>query len=196
MDRLAADNTLSARRHHVIRMACHELGRQSLLLLPCHRRKLVNWVRLHAPVVPSQLSECGGAGTGCGWCIPFLKQIFRQGTETGGSEPPSAEGAALESLSPEEYARLRARIREGGEGDAARRGAAASGWALLTDFFPVEEHDVVAETPVISGNEVRRRRAMESDRVAARGDLNQVRFANSLPRRLAPRPDRPRCERN
>ena len=45
------------------------------------RRKLVNWVRLHEPKVPSQLSECGGAGTGCGWCIPFLKQIFRQGTK-------------------------------------------------------------------------------------------------------------------
>jgi len=42
------------------------------------RRKLVNWVRLHEPKVPSQLSECGGAGTGCGWCIPFLKQIFTQ----------------------------------------------------------------------------------------------------------------------
>jgi NAD(P)H-nitrite reductase large subunit len=80
------------------------------------RRKLVNWVRLHAPVVPSQLSECGGAGTGCGWCIPFLKQIFRQGTETGGSEPPSAEGAALESLSPEEYARLRAEYVKAGKG--------------------------------------------------------------------------------
>ena len=43
------------------------------------RRKLVNWVRLNAPQVPSQLSECGGAGTGCGWCIPFLRQIFRHG---------------------------------------------------------------------------------------------------------------------
>ena len=56
------------------------------------RRKLVNWVRLNEPQVPSQLSECGGAGTGCGWCIPFLKQIFRK--ETG------EESAALDTLTP------------------------------------------------------------------------------------------------
>ncbi|HYH65718.1 MAG TPA: (2Fe-2S)-binding protein [Urbifossiella sp.] len=59
------------------------------------RRKLVNWARLHQPRVPSQLSECGGAGTGCGWCIPILKQIFRQ-------------EADLDALSAEEYARGRA----------------------------------------------------------------------------------------
>ena len=39
------------------------------------RRKLVNFARLYQPKVASQLSQCGGAGTGCGWCIPFLKKI-------------------------------------------------------------------------------------------------------------------------
>lgn len=67
------------------------------------RRKLVNWVRLHEPQVPSQLSECGGAGTGCGWCIPFLKQIFRQ-----------AESEI--ALSAEEYARQRAEYVKSGKG--------------------------------------------------------------------------------
>lgn len=81
-----------------------------------NRRKLVNWVRLNEPKVPSQLSECGGAGTGCGWCIPFLNQIFRQGTETAGSEPLLHEGTSLEVLSPEEYARLRAEYVKGGKG--------------------------------------------------------------------------------
>ena len=42
------------------------------------RRKLVNWVRLHEPKVPSQLSECGGAGTGCGWCVPMLRHIHKK----------------------------------------------------------------------------------------------------------------------
>lgn len=74
------------------------------------RRKLVNWVRLHEPKVPSQLSECGGAGTGCGWCIPFLKQIFRQGT----NEAP--ESASLEVLTPDEYAALRAEYVKAGKG--------------------------------------------------------------------------------
>src|SRR4051794_4915256 len=52
------------------------------------RRKLVNFTRLNRPRVPSQLSECGGAGTGCGWCIPFLKQIHREltGGEAGDLE--------------------------------------------------------------------------------------------------------------
>lgn len=70
------------------------------------RRKLVNFVRLHRPKVPSQLSECGGAGTGCGWCVPFLKQIHRLGTE----------GSEVESLSPEEYARRRAEYVRAGKG--------------------------------------------------------------------------------
>src|SRR4051795_9164184 len=70
------------------------------------RRKLVNFVRLHRPKVPSQLSECGGAGTGCGWGGPVLKQIFRQGTE----------GGEVESLSAEEYARRRAEYVRAGKG--------------------------------------------------------------------------------
>ena len=71
------------------------------------RRKLVNYVRIHRPQVPSQLSQCGGAGTGCGWCVPFLKQIFRRGT---------AEAAELEGLTPEEYATRRAEYVKAGKG--------------------------------------------------------------------------------
>jgi bacterioferritin-associated ferredoxin len=71
------------------------------------RRKLVNFLRQRKPKVASQLSECGGAGTGCGWCIPFLKQIFEQGVEGGETE--------LERLTPEEYEKRRATyIRAGG----------------------------------------------------------------------------------
>ena len=40
------------------------------------RRKVVNFIRINQPVVPSQLSECNSAGTGCGWCVPFLKKCF------------------------------------------------------------------------------------------------------------------------
>jgi len=72
------------------------------------RRKLVNFVRQTAPKVPSQLSECGGAGTGCGWCIPFLKQIFEQAR--GGA------AADLETLTPEEYERRRAAYIRAGKG--------------------------------------------------------------------------------
>ena len=72
------------------------------------RRKLVNFARIHQPKVPSQLSECGGAGTGCGWCIPFLKQIFRQADERGEAD--------LETLTPEEYEKRRADYIASGRG--------------------------------------------------------------------------------
>ena len=80
------------------------------------RRKLVNWVRLNEPKVPSQLAECGGAGTGCGWCIPFLKQIFRQGMNAERSPEEAASANTLESLAPEEYAALRAEYVKAGGG--------------------------------------------------------------------------------
>ena len=83
------------------------------------RRKLVNWVRHNAPKVPSQLSTCGGAGTGCGWCIPFLKQIFRQTMgETGGGCAfcQATPEDALDALTPEEYAALRADYVKAGHG--------------------------------------------------------------------------------
>ena len=71
------------------------------------RRKLINFIRIEKPRVPSQLSQCGGAGTGCGWCIPFLKQLHRAMTSGGDVD--------LDQLTPEEYAKRRAAyIRSGG----------------------------------------------------------------------------------
>ena len=51
------------------------------------RRKVKNFIRVERPRVASQLSECGGAGTGCGWCRPMLSRLLSeaQGAET--SEP-------------------------------------------------------------------------------------------------------------
>lgn len=40
--------------------------------------KVAKYVRLEQPRVASQLSNCHGAGTGCGWCIPSLERIFEQ----------------------------------------------------------------------------------------------------------------------
>ncbi len=41
-------------------------------------RKIVNYVKVEKPKRASQISQCGGAGTGCGWCRPFLQRIFEQ----------------------------------------------------------------------------------------------------------------------
>ncbi len=73
------------------------------------RRKLVNFIRRERPRVPSQLSECGGAGTGCGWCIPFLKQLHQQAVEGG-------DTTELERMTPAEYEQRRAAYIRAGKG--------------------------------------------------------------------------------
>ena len=48
------------------------------------RRKVENYLRIERPQAASQLADCYGAGTGCGWCRPFLQKLFeayRQGEE-------------------------------------------------------------------------------------------------------------------
>src|SRR5436305_5365391 len=83
------------------------LDQKVCLCFHVSRRKLENFLRVVQPRVASQLSQCGGAGTGCGWCIPFLKQLFQQATEGGIT--------ALEQLTPQEYEQRRAQyIRAGG----------------------------------------------------------------------------------
>lgn len=62
------------------------------------RRKLVNYLRVEQPSRASQLSECGGAGTGCGWCRNYLERLFvasRQGPSEVDAEPTAQEYGAL-----------------------------------------------------------------------------------------------------
>jgi len=63
-------------------------------------RKLVNYARREQPRRASQMSQCLGAGTGCGWCIPILKKIFEE------SRRERQEAAPIAGLSqtPEDYA--------------------------------------------------------------------------------------------
>jgi len=71
------------------------------------KRKIVNYCRREKPRVASQISECLGAGTGCGWCVPFLKVLFEQ-AQRGEAEPDLP-------FSVEEYARRRQTFRATGE---------------------------------------------------------------------------------
>ena len=72
-------------------------------------RKVLNFIRLHQPKRASQLSECNGAGTGCGWCIPYLKRLFEQAQDSGAVRPEAEP-------TPEEYARQRAAYIQSGKG--------------------------------------------------------------------------------
>ena len=40
------------------------------------KRKVLNFLRVSRPKRASQMSECFGAGTGCGWCRTYLKKLF------------------------------------------------------------------------------------------------------------------------
>ena len=40
------------------------------------RRKVENYLRIEKPRAAAQLADCYGAGTGCGWCRPFLRRLF------------------------------------------------------------------------------------------------------------------------
>jgi NAD(P)H-nitrite reductase large subunit len=75
------------------------------------RRKIVNHIRVHQPRRASQLADCGGAGTGCGWCIPYLKRCFEQGVTTGATQ--------ADEITPADYARLRAEYIRAGKGKPA-----------------------------------------------------------------------------
>lgn len=72
------------------------------------QRKLVNFLKREKPAVPSQLSECLGAGTGCQWCVPFLKKLHDQWQR--GEEPNLP-------VSPETYAQRRAAYHISGKRD-------------------------------------------------------------------------------
>jgi NAD(P)H-nitrite reductase large subunit len=71
------------------------------------KRKIVSFCQREKPPVASLISECLSAGTGCGWCVPFLKNLHQQVME--GVEQPDLP------VSPEEYARKRASYRKTGE---------------------------------------------------------------------------------
>jgi bacterioferritin-associated ferredoxin len=62
-------------------------------------RKLRTFTERERPPVASRLADCLGAGTGCQWCVPFLRRLHEQWSEGKPMDLPVA---------PEEYAARRA----------------------------------------------------------------------------------------
>jgi NAD(P)H-nitrite reductase large subunit len=85
-----------------------DLDDELCLCFHVSQRKVINFLRVEKPRRESQLSECFGAGTGCGWCRPFLKKLFEQ----------AAAGGVLEADLPtkEDYARERSKYVKAGGG--------------------------------------------------------------------------------
>lgn len=64
-------------------------------------RKIRAYLARENPPVASLISECLGAGTGCGWCVPFLTHLHAC----------HREGREVDlRVSPEEYARTRTKF--------------------------------------------------------------------------------------
>lgn len=85
-----------------------ELDDELCLCFHVTKRKVLNFLRVERPQRESQLAGCHGAGTGCGWCRPYLKKLFQatQANATMTTELPKAE----------EYARGRSTYVRSGKG--------------------------------------------------------------------------------
>jgi bacterioferritin-associated ferredoxin len=72
------------------------------------QRKVVNYLRVERPQRVGQLADCHGAGTGCGWCRPFLKKLFDAAQDSAQPAP--------ELPPPDEYASGRSKYVQSGKG--------------------------------------------------------------------------------
>jgi bacterioferritin-associated ferredoxin len=85
-----------------------ELDDELCLCFHVSKRKVVNFLRIEKPQRESQLADCHGAGTGCGWCRPFLRKLFEA--------QRSAEPRVDELPAADEYARGRTKYVRSGKG--------------------------------------------------------------------------------
>ncbi len=69
-------------------------------------RKIRTFLEREQPPVASLVSECLSAGTGCQWCVPFLKHLHRCHQE---GQPVDLR------ISPEAYAKSRKSFTKTGE---------------------------------------------------------------------------------
>lgn len=70
------------------------------------KRKLQNFLRIERPRRVAQMSECFGAGTGCGWCRKYLEKMF---------DAYAAHSEIADDPTPADHAKLRASyIKSGG----------------------------------------------------------------------------------
>lgn len=69
-------------------------------------RKLLSFARREKLSRASQMSNCLGAGTGCGWCVPILKKIFERVQLE--KQAGTTDGGEIVEMSASDYATARA----------------------------------------------------------------------------------------
>jgi bacterioferritin-associated ferredoxin len=115
------------------------------------KRKIVNFVRQTRPARASMISQCLEAGSGCGWCIPFLKKIHKQVL--------AGQEVDAEAMTPEEYEALRARYRAEVRDGKAQRNTHDD--AFAGDPPPVEPHEDPPGSPTAGAGKASGRKAEE-----------------------------------
>ena len=99
-------------------------------------RKVLNYIRIHQVKLPSQLAECGGAGTGCGWC---RKQVVKLLIMSAGSPPGAGEieeWLANNTPDRQKYAEARERYRAAKNQNSAEVPSSSDNPALPEDPLP------------------------------------------------------------
>jgi NAD(P)H-nitrite reductase large subunit len=101
-----------------------ELDDELCLCFHVSKRKVLNFLRIERPRRAGQMSECFGAGTGCGWCRGYLARLFAEDAARRGLTAAAAEAAEVaarrgvhdaDDPAAADYARARGSyVREGG----------------------------------------------------------------------------------
>jgi len=77
------------------------------------KRKVINFLRIEKPRRVGQLGECFGAGTGCGWCRPYLQKLFDNAQQRADSTSDTSDADLPDR---DRYAAMRARYIHSGGG--------------------------------------------------------------------------------
>lgn len=100
-----------------------ELDDHVCLCFHVSKRKLANFIRIEKPRRVGQISQCQGAGTGCGWCRPFLQQMFEQQINSAEATDNALKDRQLidceydlDAMTPGQYAAFRKKYVKQGHG--------------------------------------------------------------------------------
>ncbi len=83
-------------------------------------RKVLNYIRVHRVRVPSQLADCHGAGTGCGWCRRAMVELVEAIRETEPSADQLQEWLDRHYAQRDQYVRGRRQYIASGKGTPPR----------------------------------------------------------------------------
>lgn len=78
------------------------------------KRKVVNFLAIEKPKRVGQMSDCFGAGTGCGWCRPYLRRLFEAAQQGAGASLMAAAPPADEPTAAQYAQERSAYVRAGG----------------------------------------------------------------------------------